>query len=97
MFLSHGMEVGSDGVEYVPTHRPAHRLRQQKAGSAMFVIKLLASLALLAVAAFCGFGFLATFEPPGSVGWRIGYTVVGLACLAAAAWLLLGGRRGTAR
>ena len=55
----------------------------------MFLIKLLSALVLLAVAAFCGFGFLATFEPPGSVGFRIVYALIGLACLSCAIWLLL--------
>ena len=56
----------------------------------MFIVKLLAALALVAVAAFCGFGFLATFEPgPNVVAWRIGYSLVGLSCLAATTLLLL--------
>jgi hypothetical protein len=57
----------------------------------MFAMKLLAALALLAVAGFCVFGFLATFEPPGLIGWRIAYGAIGLTCLAIARWLLLGG------
>ena len=43
------------------------------------------SLVLLAVAAFCLFGFLATFEPTDKTTqfmmFRIGYGVVGLGCL----------------
>ena len=43
---------------------------------------------LLAVAAFCLFGFLATFEPtdrPGQfLAFRIGYAIVGIGCLAGA-------------
>lgn len=50
----------------------------------MIIVKILASLVLLAVAAFCVFGFLATFEPPGSMGWRIGYATLGLLSLAGA-------------
>ena len=58
----------------------------------MFIMKLIVALALVAVAAFFGFGFLATFErAPGFMAWRIGYGVIGLACLAAAAWLLWAG------
>ena len=49
----------------------------------MFIVS---SLLLLAVAAFCLFGFLATFEPtdrPGQfLAFRIGYAVVGFGCLA---------------
>jgi hypothetical protein len=51
-------------------------------------------MALLAVAGFCGYGFLATFEPPppgtNFIAWRIGYGAIGLGCLASAAWLLCG-------
>ena len=43
------------------------------------------SLLLLAVTAFCLFGFLATFEPTESttqfMAFRIGYAVVGVGCL----------------
>ena len=48
-------------------------------------VALLGSLLLLAVAAFCLFGFLATFEPTDKVtqfmAFRIGYTVIGLGCV----------------
>ncbi len=44
---------------------------------------------LLAVLAFCAFGFMATFEPPGWVGLRIGYAVVGALCLFGVARALL--------
>jgi hypothetical protein len=43
---------------------------------------------LLAVAAFCAFGFLATFEQTGSIGLRIGYAVLGTLCFCVAAWAL---------
>jgi len=49
------------------------------------ILKLLGSVLLLAVAGFCVFGFLATFEPlPPAVQWtwRGIYIVLGLACLA---------------
>ena len=50
------------------------------------ILTVVASLLLLAVAAFCLFGFLATFEPTDSPGrflaFRIGYGVVGVGCLA---------------
>ena len=49
------------------------------------ILTVVASLLLLAVAAFCLFGFLATFEPtdrPGQfLAFRIGYGVVGVGCL----------------
>jgi hypothetical protein len=48
--------------------------------------------ALLLMAAFCGYGFLASGEPgPNHIYFRIGYAVVGVACAAAALSLL---RRG---
>ena len=50
------------------------------------LLALFGSLVLLAVAAFCAFGFLATFEPTNNAGeflaFRIGYAVVGLGCVA---------------
>ncbi|MGQ0552833.1 MAG: hypothetical protein ACT4PU_06390 [Planctomycetota bacterium] len=58
--------------------------------------RILLALLLLAVAAFCGFGFMATYEPTdgsGFMAWRIGYGVVGVLCLGGAAWLLLARRR----
>lgn len=49
------------------------------------LLPIIGSLLLLAVAAFCIFGFLATFEPSGSPGtfmaFRVGYAVVGLCCI----------------
>jgi hypothetical protein len=42
---------------------------------------------LLGIAAFCAFGFLATFEPPGFIGWRVFYTVAGGLCLLAVGWI----------
>jgi len=48
------------------------------------LVAILGSLILLAVAAFCGFGFLATFEPTDNaaqfMAFRIGYAVIGLGC-----------------
>ncbi len=47
------------------------------------------SLLLLAVAAFCVFGFLATFEPTdNALAFRIGYTVIGVGCLVGAGVLI---------
>ncbi|MEE3372740.1 MAG: hypothetical protein VX346_25620 [Planctomycetota bacterium] len=49
------------------------------------IIAIVSSLILVFTAAFCVFGFLATFEPTGSPGtflaFRIGYAVVGFGCL----------------
>jgi uncharacterized membrane protein HdeD (DUF308 family) len=43
--------------------------------------RLLAALVLSGVLLACVFGFLATFEPPGSLGFRILYVFIGLFCL----------------
>ena len=40
------------------------------------------SLFLLAVAAFCVFGFFATFEPGSFMAFRLGYAVIGFGCIA---------------
>ena len=48
-------------------------------------MKLLLTLVCLAVAGFCVFGFMATFEPlegTSVLAWRIGYGAAGLASLA---------------
>ena len=45
-------------------------------------MRALLALTCLALAAFCAFGFLATFEPvDGALAWRVGYGVVGSAAL----------------
>jgi len=55
-------------------------------------MRLLLALLLFAIAAFCSFGFLATFEPVDSaLVWRVGYGAAIGACLYGA-WRLL--RRG---
>ena len=50
------------------------------------IIAIIGSLSLLPIAAFCVFGFMATFEPTSQPGvfmaFRIGYAVIGLCCLA---------------
>jgi hypothetical protein len=52
------------------------------------------AMLLLAVAAFCVYGLIAAFEPgPTHIYFRIGYPILGLACLAGAVALLMGGRR----
>lgn len=50
----------------------------------MTILRLLASLLLLLIAGLCFFGFLATFEPPGSLALGIVYGGIGAACIAAA-------------
>lgn len=55
-------------------------------------VAILGSLLLLSVAAFCGFGFLATFEPTDNtaqfMAFRIGYTAIGLGCLVGVGFLV---------
>ncbi len=55
------------------------------------------SVLLLAVAVFCGFGFLATFEPTDNprqfLAFRVGYAMVGLGCLFGVILLLVGAWR----
>lgn len=53
---------------------------------------ILSSLVLLVCAAFCLFGFLATFEPTTNTAqfmmFRFGYAVFGLGCIAGAGILI---------
>lgn len=55
------------------------------------------SLFFLAVAAFCVFGFLATFEPTNNPGqflaFRVGYSVIGLGCIARVVLLIVNAAR----
>jgi hypothetical protein len=59
------------------------------------LVTILGALLLLALAAFCVFGFLATFEPTDRtaqfLAFRIGYTVVGLSCLVGVGFLIVDG------
>jgi len=59
--------------------------------------KLLLAVVLLAVAGFCVFGFLATYEPPGLVVWRVIYAALGLVSLLGAGGLIFGSRGGPSR
>ena len=52
------------------------------------VARILSALVLLAITAFTVYGFMATFEPPGFLIWRIIYSVIGLLSLGAAGWML---------
>jgi hypothetical protein len=55
-------------------------------------VAILGLILLLAVAAFCGFGFLTTFEPTNDLAqfmaFRIGYAVIGLGCLVGVGFLI---------
>jgi hypothetical protein len=60
------------------------------------VPRLVLALLLAGVAAFCLFGLMATFEPleqSTQLGWRTGYTAIGIMCLGGAAWLIWPRRR----
>ncbi len=54
---------------------------------------IVGSLLLLAAAAFCVFGLMATFEPTDKatqfMAFRIGYAVVGLGCLVGVGFLIV--------
>lgn len=56
------------------------------------VARVVTAALLAAVALFCVFGFLATFEPLSrsvQITWRIVYSLTGLSCLVIAVWLVL--------
>ena len=57
------------------------------------LVAIVVSLVLLAIAAFCVFGFLATFEPTDKtaqfMAFRIGYAVIGLGCVVGAGFLFV--------
>ena len=53
------------------------------------VSRVALALLLFAIASFCGFGYLATFEPPGFVILRYVYAIVGGLSLAGAGLMLL--------
>ena len=57
--------------------------------------RILAGVALLAVTAFCVFGFLASYEYSAAerLPWQIGYGALGLVCLSGAVMLLRPRRR----
>lgn len=58
-------------------------------------MRILLSLVLLAVAAFCCFGLLATFEPvENALAFRVGYGIALVACLLGVVRLLRGSRDG---
>jgi len=52
------------------------------------LVSTVLAIVLLAIVAFCVYGFMASFEPgPIAIYFRIGYPVVGLVSIAAAAAL----------
>jgi hypothetical protein len=51
-------------------------------------LRLVAAVLLVALAASCAYGFVASFEPGDFLIFRIGYPLVGLLCLAAAVYLV---------
>src|SRR5579859_2097521 len=53
--------------------------------------RVIGALALLALALFCVFGFLASFEPGNGWQWRLGYAALGCACLIGSVALLRSG------
>jgi hypothetical protein len=62
-------------------------------------LRVLAAVCLLPVVLFCGFGFLATFEPldPSiQMTWRVIYGLIAASCLGAIARLSFARRRGNA-
>jgi LPXTG-motif cell wall-anchored protein len=54
------------------------------------LLRITGALGLFAIAAFCAFGFMATFEPSASPRWpwQVGYGLIGLASLGGAIFLL---------
>lgn len=51
------------------------------------ILQVIFALAHFAVAAFCAFGFLASFEPvENAMVWRVGYTIAFIAALAGGIW-----------
>jgi len=59
------------------------------------IARVAASILALGCAAFCAFGFLASFEPSDSPNWpwKVGYGVLGIGALVAAALVLRKGVR----
>jgi hypothetical protein len=58
---------------------------------------ILLAVVLVAVAAFCVFGFLATYEPPGAPVLRVIYAAVGLLSLVGVGVLVFRSRGGPSR
>jgi hypothetical protein len=61
------------------------------------ILRMILAVALLGVAGFCLFGFLASYEysdPMKRLPWQIGYGVLGAGCLAGVVRCFVFGRRG---
>lgn len=57
-------------------------------------MRALAAILFFAAAAFCAYGFIAAGEPgPDHIYFRVGYPIVGIACLAIAVATLMPGRK----
>ena len=57
-----------------------------------FILQVTGAVALLGIAGFCVFGFLASYELSSAAArlpWQIGYGTVGLIALGLAGWLVL--------
>jgi hypothetical protein len=54
-------------------------------------LRIVGAVFLLCVVAFCGFGFLASFEMPDAPSVRLIYTLFGLSSLLGAGWLVTPG------
>ncbi len=50
--------------------------------------RVVGATVLAGIAAFCGYGFLCSFEYPGINAWKISYALTGLASLFGTGWLL---------
>ena len=57
-------------------------------GGVRTLLRVVAALVLLAATAFCGFGFLASFEPGNGWFWKVAYAVGRLVLLFGAVALL---------
>lgn len=61
----------------------------------MRIIQLLLACFTLLFSGFCGFGFLASFEPvPHALAWKVGYAAVGVVSLVVSGGLTLAALRG---
>ncbi|MGP8200912.1 MAG: hypothetical protein ACLQU4_15575 [Limisphaerales bacterium] len=54
----------------------------------LVMARILGAFALLVIALFCVFGFLASFEPGNEWPWKAGYGALGCCCLTGAVALL---------
>ncbi len=65
----------------------------QKAFIVRLFMTLIGLMMLLAVGAFCTFGFMATFEPTDNprmfLAFRVGYAAVGLGCVVGTVFMIV--------